>query len=98
VLFWFAVPTAIYESRKRWTTFFIFIAAWMGTAIVLTICGTLLLVIPGNAEGFSPEQAELLGGIIAQFAMLVGIVICAWHSNQTRKGTLPDNGIILISV
>jgi hypothetical protein len=88
LLFWLAVPTAIYKSKKKWTTLLVAVAAWLGTGIVL--------LVPAAMVAPSGQMREV-GRIIGQFAMLVAIVVCAWHSHKTRKGAAPENNIISIS-
>ena len=87
ILFWVAVPYAIYRSKKRMTTIFIGIAAWVGSGILVTMLASFLV---------TTENAEGVGRVIAQLASLVAIIVCEWHSRKTRKHAIPGSRSLLL--
>lgn len=79
VLFWTAVPYAIYRSKRRWRTFFVTLGSWFGSAVILAFTAVPF---------YTRLNAQRMGELTREVMVLVAILFCVWHSQKTRKGAI----------
>src|SRR5262249_24543220 len=74
VLFWLAVPAAVYRSKRRWRTVLLTAATLVVSYFVLGV--GLTLVVRNNLN-------EVLG-LASAAAWLIAFFVCVCHSYRTR--------------
>ena len=75
ILFWTAVPFAIYRSPRRWRTFFWCVGTWLVTTLLFAIAFAAFTNV-------DPASGSRVAG---DAAWLCGILVCTWHSRRTRR-------------
>jgi membrane associated rhomboid family serine protease len=87
ILFWTAVPFAIYRSPHRWRTFFFCIGTWLATVLLLVLSFTFFTTI-------DPAQVS---HVASDAGWLCGILVTVWHSRRTRKAVAaPDPPSVIV--
>ena len=88
VLFWTAVPYAIYRSKRRWRTFFVTLGSWFGSAVILAFTA-----VPFYTRLNAQRMGELTGDVMV---LVAGErrdrgdhAVAAWVQSKRRGGGQP---------